>query len=299
MRIPSLAAVLVLLVACGDDAEPTDGGGMDGGGDAGRADAGRGDAGSPPDTGAPDAAEGDDAGDRDAAGRDAGDRDAGDRDAGPLDCCSSGICPGRLFCDFETCRCFDGGCCTGAETCAPDEICDFDCRCGPVPVCEPACGEGFTCDFGECIPSCAFEGCPDPTHVCDFERGCTPPACTDAECDAAELLCDPFSGCYDPCEPADAWTWCVEEGGRCWRGGCVDDSCAAVGATCGYAYDCCGSAYCQSDSDPPPECPPRCGGVEDPPFRADLCACEIGGFCVDLRFGGFGPRPPPPPPPPF
>lgn len=65
--------VVALMVGCGGDVEPTDGGAGDAGSDAALVDAGERDAGES------------DAGDVDAGERDAGESDAGDSDAGPGD----------------------------------------------------------------------------------------------------------------------------------------------------------------------------------------------------------------------
>jgi hypothetical protein len=171
-------------------------------------------------------------------------------------------------------------------------MCLADCTCGLDTSCG-TCPSDTLCSRGECVPRCWFEGCTDPSFVCGAS-GCTPPLCTNDECLAHDLVCDPTSGCYDACADSD-WSWCTSAGGYCWLGGCVDASCAPTGVSCSYRFDCCGNAVCQPDDAGDPFCPP-CFGDPYVPSRLDLCVCGLGGYCQDL-YGGGRPVPPPPPPP--
>lgn len=238
----------------------------------------------------------------------------------PGDCCETDVCPPGLTCNWDTCGCIPAtGCCAG-ELCPEGSECDFEsCSCYMIPVCDPPCMPGFTCDWGICYAECAAFGidCPDGLY-CDERMGCVPAACSDADCLAADMVCDPATGCYDPCtEPGSDWSWCTSMGGRCFLGGCVDDACtSSMGEPCTYVFDRCGEAYCQLGSDPPPPDPPFCDPSmpPEPVTRTDTCVCGFGG-CEDLRHGGGGviivppggdggggtpgrpPEPPPPPPP--
>ena len=104
------------------------------------------------------------------------------------------------------------------------------------------------------------------------------------------MACDPYElGCYDPCDDPGVREGCDAVGAVCEMGTCVDASCSAVGSVCGYVEDCCGVFYCQPDTDPAPECPETCGEPEEAP-PDEFCACDVMGFCNDLRwYAGYMP----------
>jgi hypothetical protein len=245
-------------------------------------------------------------------------------------CCETGFCPTGYICDWESsCSCIPAtGCCAG-EACGAGEICSHDCRCiSESDCCEFGCAFPESCDYGtcgcyvdtscgpscdgdrvciegECAPRCWFEPCADPTHVCS-DAGCVPPACTEEECllgfDPPQM-CDPGSGCFDPCLGED-WAWCESLGGHCLLGQCVDDSCLGGTLACDYYIDCCGNWQCWDTSMPEPPCDPSwCGPEPRIPPRPDLCRCAtydrggVGGYCADLWGGGIIIFPGPPPPP--
>jgi hypothetical protein len=224
------------------------------------------------------------------------------------DCCDTGFCDRGMICDFSTCGCaMATGCCAG-EPCPVGTFCDFEFGCICVDdgtTCDPPCADGRVCEWGICRHPCesGIERCPEGTH-CDFEggSGCVPSMCTRDECLAFEppLACDPVRGCYDACDPSRVgdFSWCTMMGGFCYLGSCVNDTCPdSGGVACNYQFDCCGNAYCQLDTDPPPACPPSCDGViPDPVIRVDTCRCGSGGIVFPGGGGGPGGGGPPPPP---
>lgn len=230
---------------------------------------------------------------------------------GDPDCCALIDCFPGSTCDPASCSCVgSSGCCFDGFCPGAEEFCDFDtCLCRTFE-CDPACADGFVCDFGECYPRCFIdERCP-PGQVCSFDAGCIDARCTDEECLAMPTpgRCDPTTGCYATC--VGDWSWCTSMGGRCFLDSCVDDSCGerAGGAPrfCTYTVDCCGNAVCQHVDDGEPFCPRPCPDPPPPmPVRPDLCVCGFGfggpSECMDLNFGGGFPGPVPlpggPPPP--
>jgi hypothetical protein len=199
-------------------------------------------------------------------------------------CCDTIRCPPGSTCDHETCGCGAAeGCCATGECADPRKYCEWEtCGCVDIPVCDPPCEGETICEWGECIPRCWAEGCPDPSMICG-EAGCVPRACTAEECFAMGLRCDPYVGCGDPCA-TDDWRWCTDSGGMCYLGECIDPTCGAGSGTpssCNYVADCCGDWHCQEASEPPPPCPffcpPDAGGPMPDP---GMCLCGMGGVII-------------------
>jgi hypothetical protein len=190
-----------------------------------------------------------------------------------------------------------GSCCDGV-LCEGDLYCDEACECSDPSVCDPPCADPLVCDYGFCTHPCTFDGC-EGDLLCT-EEGCREPRCTYEDCTTRSppLACDPYElGCYDPCSDPLISSGCEALGAVCELGSCVDASCIAVGAGCGYVADCCGTFFCQADTEPAPECPETCGEAEDAPPDG-FCACEVMGFCTDHRWStgymsGGGELPPP------
>src|SRR5690349_6147878 len=88
-------------------------------------------------------------------------------------CCETIRCGPGSFCDPTVCGCVGaGGCCDTGECSDPMKYCEFEtCGCVDIPTCDPPCEGETVCDWGECVPRCWSEGCPDPSMICG-ETGC-------------------------------------------------------------------------------------------------------------------------------
>lgn len=293
-----LAALLVLVAACGSDGDgdgqpsAADAGGqpIDGGGDAQGVDAGQADG----QVGIGDTGP--------TAGADSGPLDAA-IDAGPSPC--AGVDAGGACDDGDPCTendlCdIDGQCKGSALSCEDDNPCTADAcgakGCNHAPV-EGACDDGDpctekdTCEAGKCAPGKQPLACDDgdacTDDTCEAGKGCAhlPVDCADADPCTADA-CDKAAGCtHTPMKAGDA---CKTED-KCVIGySCTQpDSPPGAKLQClgGKDVDCDDNNLCTDDS-----CAPKYGCVHKLTGKpcddglscttADKC---VGGLCLGSK----------------
>ncbi|MCB9651449.1 MAG: tetrathionate reductase family octaheme c-type cytochrome [Deltaproteobacteria bacterium] len=171
-----------------------------------------------------------------------------------------------------------------------DPTCDADacmvCRIdGTTATCVSACGEGLTCEAGQCVapevvtcdPTCDASACMvcqinGNTATCASACG-TGLTCEDGQCVAPEVTtCDPTCGDCQVCDTSGAAPVCRA---ACAEGLlCVDNVCTAPEVNLGCDPACGACQLCDVSSGAP-VCVDRCGADE---------ACGANGACVRAGF---------------
>ena len=191
-----------------------------------------------------------------------------------------------------------------------DEYCDILCDDGDactIDACDPAtgtcladhppvdCEDGDSCTINNCDP---LSGCLSAPVVCDDFDECTANLCSEGNClyplidCGPNELCDPASGCYDPCggvicDPIDQ---CHEPGNCVYPGECVDGPPEIDGIPCDDGNpatedDECNSGVCVG-------IPTECDGSDPTLVRTCEEVGAEGHICVgeqNCRVDGWGP----------
>lgn len=173
-------------------------------------------------------------------------------------------------------------------------------NCEGPEQCDPACGDGTTCQDGRCValaaPSCA-PAC-GPCQVCDVDGAapvCVDMCASDLTCQdnicvrPVEAACTPACSDCQMCDTSGARPECIDlcaSGTHCGSGACVPDAAPACSPACSACQTC-------DVSGASPVCVDNCGAgtscVDSACQAVDPCAAAPCGACQMCDTSGASP----------